>query len=261
MISKSLLSLTMLMAVQLWGCSHKTAGKLNEARADEAFSGNRTGTYTGVIPCADCPGIETKVTLKPDYSYDLTTLYQDRQDTPEHKTGKFLWDESRNVIELKNNTGKKKLFQFSDNGLTMLDQNGEKISGALADHYVLKKEGARNIIIKGLASGKWIVQSLENSPKDALSTDKTPYIQFDPDENRIYGHSGCNRFFGTYQLGPKGKINLSGIGATQMFCAKTMEIEHAFLNMLEKCKYISKSDSILQLKNEKQEIIASFSKE
>ena len=36
------------------------------------------GTYQGVLPAADCPGIETTLTLKPDGTYSLHEEYLER---------------------------------------------------------------------------------------------------------------------------------------------------------------------------------------
>src|SRR5690606_18798136 len=40
------------------------------------------GTYRGVLPCADCEGIETVITLAEDGSFREHTRYLGRQDAP-----------------------------------------------------------------------------------------------------------------------------------------------------------------------------------
>ena len=42
-------------------------------------------SYEGVLPCADCPGIKTRLILNPDGRYELSTQYLDRQ--PAHWGG------------------------------------------------------------------------------------------------------------------------------------------------------------------------------
>ena len=37
-----------------------------------------SGTYAGTLPAADCPGIETRLTLKKDGTFDLHMKYIDR---------------------------------------------------------------------------------------------------------------------------------------------------------------------------------------
>ena len=45
------------------------------------------GSYEGVLPCADCPGIRTRVTLSDNGRYEKQTQYLDRQPQPEVVAG------------------------------------------------------------------------------------------------------------------------------------------------------------------------------
>ncbi len=58
------------------------------------------GTYAGTLPCADCPGIEIRLTLDDDGSYRLATRYIDRQPEPELAAGRFEWTYDGNHIQL-----------------------------------------------------------------------------------------------------------------------------------------------------------------
>lgn len=258
MVVRNILILMVAMSIQLSGCARKTTGSLSDTKPDETIPEQWTGSYRGIIPCADCPGIETTVTLKQDYSYESSSLYKDRQNVPESKTGRFSLNQ--NVVTLKSGDGQNKLFLISDSTLVMLDKNGDRISGPLAKHYVLRKENLQNTSRKKkqLASKKWIIKQLGDLPEKDLKKHKTPYIQFDSEKNKVYGNTGCNNFFGTYELGPDDSIIFSGIGATKMFCMETMEIEDAFLDMLSKCKHIIISDSGLVFKDQNNKPIASF---
>jgi uncharacterized lipoprotein NlpE involved in copper resistance len=40
--------------------------------------GNFAGVFGGTLPCADCPGIETTLTLKPDGSFTSRSVYRER---------------------------------------------------------------------------------------------------------------------------------------------------------------------------------------
>ena len=44
-----------------------------------------------------------------------------------------------------------------------------------------------------------------------------PFIEFDIDESRITGNSGCNNFFGELSI-DKDKISFENVGATRMAC-------------------------------------------
>ncbi|WZB61260.1 copper resistance protein NlpE [Achromobacter xylosoxidans] len=58
------------------------------------------GSYEGVLPCADCPGIRTRVTLSDNGSYEKQTQYLDRQPQPEVVAGTFSWESDGSTIRL-----------------------------------------------------------------------------------------------------------------------------------------------------------------
>lgn len=62
---------------------------------------NYMGTYSGVLPCADCEGIETSLTLLPDYKYKLKRVYLGKGNGKTH-TEKGKWEASEDLalIEL-----------------------------------------------------------------------------------------------------------------------------------------------------------------
>lgn len=96
------------------------------------------GTYKGVIPCADCPGIETTVVLNDDLTFKYTGVYQER-DSKIEDAGKFMWHDNGSVVHLMGKEVNMKL-KVGENQLFSLDQDGKPIDGPLKDHYILKKE-------------------------------------------------------------------------------------------------------------------------
>jgi heat shock protein HslJ len=67
----------------------------------------------------------------------------------------------------------------------------------------------------------------------------TPNIQFMQENQRVAGHSGCNRFFGGYETGSATAtvtpLSLSALGSTKMACldAEANNLEHEFLSLLQ----------------------------
>ncbi|MFC3879941.1 copper resistance protein NlpE [Algoriphagus namhaensis] len=99
------------------------------------------GTYKGTIPCADCEGIETTLTLNTDLTYVLVTNYLGRNDALEERnSGSFTWGESGSKITLENTGSGPHQYKVGENRLWHLDMNGEVITGDLADHYILTKQ-------------------------------------------------------------------------------------------------------------------------
>jgi len=97
------------------------------------------GTYKGVVPCADCEGIATTLTLNMDYSYTLISKYLGKSEDLFEETGSFDWNDLGSVVILSSNQGKSKQFFVGENYVIQLDENGEFISGVLAEQYYLRK--------------------------------------------------------------------------------------------------------------------------
>lgn len=99
------------------------------------------GTYLGNLPCASCEGIETKITLNTDGTYHYTTHYFGLNDALEHEfLGKFTWDETGSIITLQGVNGIPGKYKVGENQLWHLDMDGNRITGDLADRYILKKQ-------------------------------------------------------------------------------------------------------------------------
>ncbi len=113
----------------------------NAVHADGHNSRNAldwAGVYEGVVPCADCPGIEHRLTLEQSGTYQLETRYLERSPAPQVVQGSFKWNDAGSIIRL-DQAGSRLRFQVGENRLWMLNQAGERISGPLAEHYILNK--------------------------------------------------------------------------------------------------------------------------
>lgn len=97
------------------------------------------GTYKGITPCADCEGIETEVTLNKDMTFLLKTKYQGKGDKVFEEKGNFKWDKKGSIVMLEGLKGQAAQFFVGENTLTQLDMDGNRITGDLAEKYILKK--------------------------------------------------------------------------------------------------------------------------
>lgn len=99
------------------------------------------GTYTATLPCADCEGIYTELTLNADNTYRMKSVYQGvpagTQDTFE-ESGAYTWNAAGTIITLNNNSEEQ--YQVGENMLYALDQNGNRITGDLAHLYIFRKK-------------------------------------------------------------------------------------------------------------------------
>lgn len=95
------------------------------------------GTYTGTLPAADCPGIQMRLTLLPDGTYDLHAKYIDRDKEFDQK-GAYAVRE--NLLTLTPADGERiQYFKVEENRLRLLDADKQPVEGALSDYYVLNK--------------------------------------------------------------------------------------------------------------------------
>jgi uncharacterized lipoprotein NlpE involved in copper resistance len=96
------------------------------------------GTYEAVVPCADCPGIKTSLTLNKDKTFSITEEYIDRKSKNQDK-GTFEWDATGSFITLKGKNANYK-YKVGENKLIQLDMDGKEIDGPNKDLYVFKKK-------------------------------------------------------------------------------------------------------------------------
>lgn len=96
------------------------------------------GTYKGEIPAADASGIIVSITLS-DSTYVKTMKYVGKGDETFEDKGKYTWNEEGNTITLRDVKGEPDMYFVGENTLTMLDMEGKKITGDLADKYILRK--------------------------------------------------------------------------------------------------------------------------
>ncbi len=93
------------------------------------------GTYEGILPCADCSGIKTTLTLKPEEVYEEVVEYIGQPDTQYITEGRFQWDRKGNKVILSN----KRKYMVGENQVFLLDSDGNRVTGELANSYRLIK--------------------------------------------------------------------------------------------------------------------------
>lgn len=98
-------------------------------------------SYTGLLPCADCESQEVVLNLLSDSSYQRKTLYMGRKSTGPGSneltdTGKWAMKGDTLILESKHAPGK---YVKENENLVQLDRQGKRMTGKLADKYVLKQ--------------------------------------------------------------------------------------------------------------------------
>ncbi len=246
-----------LLVVSLVGCSKKVYDS-HSAQTSLDYK----GSYRGVLPCADCEGIETKITLSDESKYVLVTQYLGKDEKEFKSEGTYTWNKEGNTIVLGNEKNGTAKYFVTENTLTALDAKGNKITGTLAEKYVLQKDKdtnekavAENVVDAGFAGGKYKLVEMEGMP--VVQGQKMCTAQFEK-SGRFTAYAGCNNIMGHYQT-LNGAVKFGKVAATRMACPD-MNTEQQFLKCLdlvtgfamdESVLYFSKSDGEMVLKFEK----------
>ena len=95
--------------------------------------------YAGLLPCADCAGIATTLTLKPDNTFTLSQRYLGKRGDPVVGEGRYVRADGE--IELgfaEARTPRPTRYRLEGESLRQLDLQGKAVTGDLADRYLLQ---------------------------------------------------------------------------------------------------------------------------
>lgn len=193
------------------------------------------GTYAGVVPCADCAGIETFISINQDLSYHIRTRYLGKDDRVFEHQGSFTWEENGNVIRLEDFSEGPDRYHVGENLLFQLDKQGKRITGDLAEKDILRKvSSGKTTAPYGLfLPSQWRLTELMGKQVDQEGgVSRLPWMRFEMEGGRVYGFAGCNRFFGTFELTAENRIRFSQMAVTKMACPD-MNVETEFLKVME----------------------------
>ncbi|PKN40343.1 MAG: hypothetical protein CVU60_16025 [Deltaproteobacteria bacterium HGW-Deltaproteobacteria-18] len=211
------------VCMTLWGCVHSPEGHSSRDSLDWA------GIYAGILPCADCPGIHTTMTLNPDQTYVRVTRYEERKDGTFEQKGVFSWSPDGSAIILDDE--KSPAYKVGENALFHLDMAGQVIIGDLAESYVLRKQPAMPLDLTGkcILDTRWRLVELFGKP--VAENTRFPFILLDAQAGRISGFGGCNSISGSYELKAGKRIRFTNMASTMMACPD-MDTEQEFFNVL-----------------------------
>ncbi len=245
------------------------------------------GVYKGVLPCADCEGIQTTITLNENFTYSIKTQYLGKGAKVFEQNGMYKWNDKVNMLVLGDSENVPRYYFVGENMLTQLDMSGKKNTGDLADNYQLNKEISsletitnseenptseklnNRMVVKTvikevdpaegkftLAKTKWKLIEL-NGKKVRQKGDKAYFIKLNSNDGKFNGYAGCNTFSGNYVMPLPRALAFTNIVLTRMACPN-MELETQVLAMIETVdNYRIKSD-ILYLRKTKMTIVAKF---
>lgn len=212
------------------------------------------GTYSGVTPCADCPGIRTTVTLHADGRFERTLVYLERSPEPHTESGEFEWNAAGSNVTLHDAGGGNQQYKVGENTLTQLDQDGNPITGELAGSYVLQMH-LRDPEIEGR---RWTLTELRGAPVATDSSGRGAFLLLDADKAVASGNSSCNSFSGAYAIKSGNRISFNENMAVTMMACPDMSTEEQFLDVLRNADNYAVADGVLSLNRARMAPLARF---
>lgn len=221
------------------------------------------GQYQGIVPCADCEGIETSLLLEDDKNYVLKTNYLGRKNVAVNEVrGLYSWNEAGNTIILSGIENAPNQYFVSENYLTQLDLEGHKISGELAAEYVLHKKSVSEELSAistkqhKITGVKWKLVELNGKPV-THNANKEMFIQLNKD-NRYAAFAGCNQMTGGFELNEDALRIKFTKGASTLMACPDMTTEQEFAETLEKVDNYSINGNNLSLNRARMAPLARF---
>ncbi len=133
------------MAGLLMACNSRSRGQAAKDKVTDAIEDVRTatardisGTYTGTLPTASGSGMEVTIVLGKD-TFKKSYFYVEEKGKPYESSGKFVWNPTNTIITLQGEEAPNQYFVGSGQ-LIQLDTEGNRITGNLADNYILRKK-------------------------------------------------------------------------------------------------------------------------
>ena len=227
------------------------------ALADAAHNSRNSldwaGTYRGVLPCADCPGIETTVTLRADGTYSAASHYLDDGPTVTGE-GRFTWSDDGGSVNLIGEEPAR--YHVGENRLARLALDGSKVEGPLAEHYVLTKVDGDDAAVP-LIGTQWELVELRGQPVAGL--DRAPNLTLGADDGRVSGFGGCNTFGGSYAVDQERlRLSFGQLVSTLKACPKGMDVEQTLYEALGQVDNYSLSSGRLTLNRARMAPLAVF---
>lgn len=251
-----------MLVLGISACDSNPAGEPAEAPAksqvpDPAHNSRNSidwfGTYRGTLPCADCAGVKTKLTLYKDDTYRRTIEYLGRDERVYTDEGSFKWSEAGDKIFIDNMDGSRQNYMVGENVLIHLDRQGRQITGNRAELYKLMKNFA-DPLVEDL---RWTAFEINGLQSSTAGEGRRPFITLNSNNGAISGSDGCNALRGEYELNTGNSISLQITASTKMACPD-MKSAESFRAMLERAEKYTAGDTLTLFAGGSQTPLAKF---
>ena len=183
------------------------------------------GTYEGILPCADCAGIVTRLTLGADGIYRMQTLALAEDEPLMSASGHFSWLPDGNTIDL-GDAGDDRRFAVGEGRLIELLNGADRPGPDGAERTLLRVSGpqadpyADALTTAFLQDYIWRLDSARTADGrrvDALFPEGKPFeLRFD--NGRLMLTGGCNGLRGAFRIDVDGQLQTGPSVQTMMAC-------------------------------------------
>lgn len=99
------------------------------------------GVFYGYLPCNDCNGIKTTLSLKQNNNYLLVTQPARESSREFYEKGKYSWDEEKRTVVLtpRNEPSTRQYHIENEGTLIQLNSDGARMPSELAERYTLRR--------------------------------------------------------------------------------------------------------------------------
>lgn len=98
------------------------------------------GTYEGTLPCADCEGIKTALTLNEDKTFVLNSEYLGKKKDNKFEEKGSYEIENGEIVVAKISDSETNYYKLQEGSVAMLTSDKKMVEGELAPNYILTKK-------------------------------------------------------------------------------------------------------------------------
>jgi len=195
------------------------------------------GTYEGVLPCADCPGTKTRLTLNYDGSYRLITQAQGSQNAEKSVSGVFTWQPSGNAITLDEHGGRQQ-FSVGEGRLILLRPEGGASQSPAANLVLTLAAPDSEDLEQQLGRYRWTLVSTTDANNRRIAglppgQDHPVVLNFAGLRLSVQGP--CNLLVGGYEVTSANQLTVNVGASTNMACDPAlMQADSALSDLLAK---------------------------
>lgn len=239
-----------------WGLYIVCIISLMSCNSNSKADFNLSGTYFGTLPCVDCKGIQTQLTILPDSSYEYKIRKLTHSTSPiKTTTGKVqIKDEKFTISGVKGDTIDH-TYLVKPDFFVKLSNSGQPFDPSQTHFYTLFKEGGNE-----LKDRFWRlieVDGKDYSDLRARTGNFNAHLFVKSADQRVYGNGGCNSFTGHFLLEENNLFRMERFAHTNINC-DYQYIEDPMMRALKATIYYSVKDGRLTLLDLKKRPIARF---